>query len=124
VITAVIANNAAIAHNHMMALTKVEQFVFNGNRAHFLTAFRYEHGVITAKFVPVESSADLNEEARTATFKNSSQPDIWKGSKGIDEWPLDIIGFDCYPQERRWKFVLNCDTTEWSWESDWPVLNA
>jgi hypothetical protein len=103
-----------------MALTKVEEFLFGGNRAHFVEAFEFANDAITLRIIPVERNPEATSEATTATFSNASVPDIWKDTTETDEWPLDIIGFDCYPQGKRWKFVLNCDTIEWNWESDWP----
>ncbi len=117
---AVLANNPAIPHNLNMPLTKIEEFLFQGNRAHFIEAFEFANGTITMRLTPVERNSESTLEETTATFSNASRPDVWKDASERDEWPLDIIGFDCYPHGKRWKFVLNCDTTEWNWESDWP----
>ena len=106
-----------------MALTKVEEFLFKGNRAHFVKLFKYEQGTITVNLVPVESNTEANDEETTATFNSASVPDVEKDSTETDVWPLDIIGFDCYAQGKRWQFVLNCSSIEWSWESDWPTVD-
>jgi len=106
-----------------MALTKVEEFLFGGNHAHLVEAFDFADGAITVRIVPVEKNPAAISKGTTATFRNASCPDIWKDPKEKDEWPLNIIGFDCYPHGTRWKFVLNCDTTEWIWESAWPSRN-
>lgn len=104
-----------------MPLTKVEEFLFGGNRAHFVKEFVFADGTVTVRIIPVEKNPEAAEyEERTATFSNASVPEVWKDPTDPDEWPLDIIGFDCYSHGRRWKFILNCDTTEWNWESDWP----
>ncbi len=86
-----------------------------------MSAFNVESDLIRIILVPIE---ELNKQRLVqALFKNPRSLDHWKDATEPDEWPLDIIGFDCYPAGQRWKFVLNCGTTEWSWESDWPTLS-
>lgn len=113
-------NNRALRHNLNMPLTKVEEFLFGGNRAYFVESFEFANGAIMLRITPVEKNPGSTSEATTATFSNASAPDIWEDATETGEWPLDIIGFDCHPHGKQWKFVLNCGTIEWNWESDWP----
>lgn len=92
-------------HNLNMPLTKVEELLFGGNRAHFVKAFEFANGAITMRITPVERNPEAISEETTATFSNASVPDIWKDPSEADELPLDIIGFDCYPHGKRWKFT-------------------
>lgn len=103
-----------------MALTQIEQYAFGGNHAHFVTAFDIDVQCITVRLKPVEKDASLHETI--VSFPSARMLDDWTDSSEEPQWPLDIIGFDCYPQLERWKFVLNCGTKEWTWESNWPTL--
>lgn len=103
-----------------MELARIEEFLFSGHDAHFVTAFTHDDCVITLKLTPVEARA---VDETIATFANSSALDIWQDPSEAPEWPLDIVGCDCYSRGQRWRFVLNCDTIEWTWESDWPSVN-
>ncbi len=107
-----------------MALTKIEAFIFGGNRAHFVTALTSANSQITVTVVPVEDEPLSGTAEITATFPAAVVLSIWEDPAEKSEWPLDIIGFDSYPVGNRWKFVLNCDTIEWVWESAWPVLSS
>jgi len=93
-----------------------------GNRAHFVTAFDIDVECITVKLKPVENDASLQETI--VRFPSARMLNDWTDANEETQWPLDIIGFDCYPQLERWKFVLNCGTKEWMWESNWPTLEA
>src|SRR5215469_3999505 len=104
--------------NGRMPLTQIEQYAFGGNRAHFLTSFEVDGECIAIKLRPIENHDNLLETM--LRFPSARMLNEWTDDSEESEWPLDIIGFDCYPQLERWKFVLNCDTKEWTWESNWP----
>lgn len=74
--------------------------------------------------MPVQDEPLSGAAEVTATFSDAVMLSIWEDPAEKSEWPLDIIGFDSYPTGNRWKFVLNCDTIEWVWESTWPLLSA
>ena len=102
-------------------MTRIEEFLFVENLHHFVKQLSFADGIVTIRLVPVERYSEANSyDGPTATFTNATAPEIWKDPTEPDEWPLDIIGFDCYQHGDRWKFVLNCATIEWNWESDWP----
>jgi hypothetical protein len=69
-----------------------------------------------------DESLDGNADV-TATFPDAAMRSIWGDPDQVTERRLDIIGFDSKPSGTRWQFVLNCDTMEWEWESDWPTLS-
>ncbi len=101
-----------------MALTKIEQYAYGGGIARFLAAFDFDGECVTLKLSPVE---DEGNAPVILQFASARMLDDWTEASDETHWPLDIIGFDCYQQSERWKFVLTCDTKEWIWESDWPT---
>ncbi len=103
-----------------MPLTRIEQYIFGGNRAHFVTAVGFRDETFTVKLVPIDKRSTDRETV--AIFRNAAMLNVSKDTSEHDEWPLDIIGFDCYDEQGHWTFVLNCGTTEWIWQSDWPSL--
>jgi hypothetical protein len=106
-----------------MTLTKLEAYVFGSNCAHFVTGFDFADGQITLTLRPMDESPLGVPSNVTAKFPNAVMTDTWEDTDERLVWPLDIIGFDSSPCGSRWKFVLNCDTVEWIWESEWPVLS-
>jgi len=84
-----------------MALTQIEQFAFGGNCAHFATTFEVDAECVTLRLKPVESDATLRETI--VRFPSARMLNDWTANEQT-QWPLDIIGFDCYPQLERWKF--------------------
>jgi hypothetical protein len=102
-----------------MTLTKIEAHLFGGNRAHFVKAFGFADGQISVTIVPVEPVGDAD---LTATFADARMESVWHDPSDRCEWPLDIIGFDSYQSGMQWRFVLNCGSIEWSWQSAWPEL--
>lgn len=103
-----------------MTLTKIEQYAYGGNSAHFVAAFEFDGECITVRLCPVENEGSVPETI--LRFPSARMLNVWTDTSDETHWPLDIIGFDCDPQSERWKFVLNCDTKEWIWESNWPTL--
>lgn len=104
-------------------LSAIESEIFPANKARMLSGFVHNDGAITATFTAIEPEQRSAETDTVATFANVVMLDVWKDQTDREEWPLDVIGFDCYAEgKNRWKFVLNCDCVEWSWMSDWPVL--
>jgi hypothetical protein len=67
-----------------------------------------------------DSTTDAKKTA--AVFSDAAIMGVWRDPEEVPDWPLEILGFDCYPHGTRWKFVLNCDVIEWRWESEWPTL--
>lgn len=112
-----------ITYGGTVPLSEIEREVFPGNKARMLSGFAHDNGVITATFTAIEPKRRSAESDMVATFANAVMLEVWKDREEREEWPLDIIGFDCYGAgKNRWKFVLNCDCIEWSWTSQWPVL--
>src|SRR5689334_5763223 len=105
-----------------MALSRIERYIFGGDRAHFVTGVDFRGETITVRLTPVEKNS--NDSETVAIFPNARTLNVWKDPSEQDQWPLDIIAFDCYDEQGRWRFVLNCGTTEWIWESDWPSLEG
>jgi hypothetical protein len=103
-----------------MPLTKIEQFVFGGNSRHLLRALTSKSGAISITVTALDSKTEAR--MTTAVFSDAAITGVWRDPEEVPEWPLEIIGFDSYPSGKRWKFVLNCDVIEWSWESEWPTL--
>jgi hypothetical protein len=104
-------------------MTRIEEFLFVENRHHFVKQFSFADSIVTIRLVPVERYAEADSyDEPTATFTSATVPEMSKfDATEPDEWPLDIIGFDCDQNGDRWKFSLTCDTIEWAWESDWPT---
>jgi hypothetical protein len=107
-----------------MPMTKIEEYIFGRNPvAHIVRSFNSEGGVVTMILAPLENHAKPSSRDTTVTFSGAVTPSVWQDPDESPEWPLDLIGFDCYPLGTRWRFVLNCDTIEWTWESEWPVVS-
>jgi hypothetical protein len=107
----------AAGRDETMALTKIEAYLFGGNQAHFLKAFVCEDHRVIIVLTPMEPNARGDV---TATFADATMVSEWTDPEEPAEWPLDILGFDCYQSDDRWKFVLHCMVIEWVWESKWP----
>jgi hypothetical protein len=109
-----------------MAATKIEDLLFSasGNAPHLLTHFRFAGGQISLRLEQVSDVPQTPAKVVRAAFANAIMESIDEDDRERDSWPLDIIGFDCYQEGVRWKFVLNCGTVEWSWNSEWPSVRT
>jgi hypothetical protein len=106
-----------------MPLSKIEEFLFSvGKSAQLLTNFRFANGQINLLFEPMSAGRAADGKVLQATFANAVIESIEEDESERETWPLDIIGFDCFNQGQRWRFVLNCGSVEWSWSSEWPSL--
>jgi hypothetical protein len=107
-----------------MPLNEIEQLLFSGagNSAQLLTRFHFADGRVELRFEPVSDDQNKRRRLVAATFKNAIMETVDEDEVERDSWPLDIIGFDCSPCGERWKFVLNCGSVEWCWNSEWPIV--
>jgi hypothetical protein len=107
-----------------MPLTKIEEYLSSaaGSSALFLSQFRFVDGRVSLLLTPSAHNPQVSERVVQASFADAVIESIEEVDEERDTWPLDIIGFDCYGQGDRWKFVLNCGNVEWSWNSVWPSL--
>lgn len=67
---------------------------------------------------------DADGTLRRSSFRDAVMESLWFDKEDPVEWPLDIIGFDCYQAEQQIRFVLNCSNIEWAWRSKWPVISS
>jgi len=105
-------------------LTEIEKYLSSeaGTSALFLTNFHFADSRISLRFEPNVDDPQISERVVRASFTSAVIESIDEDEVERDTWPLDIIGFDCYRQGDRWKFVLNCGGVEWCWNSEWPSL--
>jgi hypothetical protein len=103
-------------------MTEVEEFLFTklqmNNAAPFLRNLSFSDGTVS---IEVVSFPDQTSTVK-ATFNNAVMETLWFDDDPT-EWPLDIMGFDCYPLGGQHRFVLNCSSVEWGWRSDWPTIS-
>lgn len=120
----VMSGDAVTSYSVQMPLSKIEEFLFcaGGNSAQLLTNFRFANGRINLLLEPVSADQGAPGKVMQATFANAVIESIEEDESEREPWPLDIIGFDCFNQGQRWRFVLNCGGVEWSWSSEWPSL--
>jgi hypothetical protein len=109
-----------------MPLSKIEELLFTaaGNSTQLLTNFRFADGHLKLLLNPVSADQGAPGKVMQATFANAIVESIDEDESERESWPLDIIGFDCFNQGQRWRFVLNCGSVEWSWSSEWPSLKT
>ena|SRR6185312_222786 len=102
-------------------MTEVEEFLFTklqlNNAAPFLRNLSFADGTVSIELI---SFPDRTSTVK-ATFNNAVMETLWFDDDPT-EWPLDIMGFDCYPLGAQYRFVLNCSSIEWGWRSDWPTI--
>ena len=105
-----------------MSLTKIEEFLFGGDCAHFVTAFISNDRETTMVLKPMEDNRADGATKVIATFANVVMLSCEKDPDGTLQFPFDPIGFASYPDGERWRFVLNCGVVEWIWKSSWPKI--
>jgi hypothetical protein len=106
-----------------MGFSEIEAFLFADSGAHLVTTFDATDHQIVIGFMPVETRLSSNQtNLIKVIFSDVQRYETWADETEKQDWPLDVIGFDSYPSETLWRFVLNCDTVEWIWESAWPKL--
>jgi hypothetical protein len=105
-----------------MAMTKIEHLLFGSAYALFVTSFVSSDAEIRIELARIEDDRADGASKVLARWRNATAPEIWEDTEEPWTFPLDIIGFDCYPADDRWKFTLNCKHIEWSWESAWPNI--
>jgi len=103
-------------------MTQIEEFLFGKlqvvDTAPFLSALSYsEHKI----FVKIVSFPGQTHRIK-AEFPNPVIEAISFDENETIDWPLDIIGFDCYQVGIYWRFVLHCTELEWIWQSEWPTV--
>jgi hypothetical protein len=107
-----------------MPLTKIEEHLSSaaGSAALLLTHFRFVDGLICLRVRPSADNLQTPPRVVEASFADAVIESIEEDDDERDTWPLDIIGFDCYGEGDRWRFVLNCGNVEWGWKSKWPSV--
>lgn len=105
-----------------MPPTKIESFLFNGeNHAHLVTGCELNDRNLGMTFSPLDKPEALDNQFKAifpeAVITAMDQQEIER-----DGWPLVIIGLDSYSIGKRWRFVLNCGSVEWIWQSSWPYI--
>ncbi len=105
-------------------MTKIEKVLSctAGTDPLFLAHFLFVAGRVrlVLKTMPDDPATPPTEVQ--ASFLNAVIESIEEDEDDRDSWPLDMVGFDCYPQGEKWRFVLVCVGVEWCWHSDWPTL--
>ena len=101
-------------------LTEIEKFLFNEqNLAHNVMEVCKQGKDLVVTIVACDSS-----EAKTAVFAQATieYEELLLLEGESLEFPLPIIGFDCYPttDSNYWKFVLNAADIEYGFISLWP----
>jgi hypothetical protein len=110
-----------------MPLTEIETYLFHErNSVHFITDFHFEENEVWIGLTISPDEPHSSKGILYARFPSASNLSIDEDREEQGPWPLDIIGFDCYrkQQESFWRFVLNCGSVEWSWQSMWPMLST
>jgi hypothetical protein len=109
-----------------MPLSKIEEILFSaaGNSAQLLTHFQFVDGHINLLLKPVSDDQKKPAKVMQATFAKAVIESVEQDESERESWPLDIIGFDCYSEDERCKFVLNCGSVEWIWNSQWPSFET
>jgi hypothetical protein len=107
-----------------MPLTKIEEHLSSaaGTSALYLSYFRFVDSRIVLRVGPFSNSSQATASAVQVSFASAVIESIQEDDEERDPWPLDIIGFDCYREDDRWRFVLNCGNVEWCWNSEWPSI--
>jgi hypothetical protein len=101
--------------------SSIERALYGDRGTHGVIEFSLVPGFILLRVAPWdEPTAWVKAGFANARFSSLDQ----YANKGEElDLPWDIIGFDSYDQPTgRWKFVLHCSSIEWSFESDWPVI--
>jgi hypothetical protein len=105
-----------------MPLSKIEAYIYGGDCGHFVTAFNLTNSDVTIEFEPMDNDRPDGATSVVAVFPNAVLNSYEEDPEWNRQFPLDPIGFDASPSGDRWKFVLHCDSVEWIWESEWPIL--
>jgi hypothetical protein len=104
-------------------VTRIEEFLFtklNGAGAPFLASVAFAEQNVGIEIVSVPGGI----RSIKAEFKRAVIESMEFDKDETIEWPLDIIGFDCYERDDRWRFVLHCTEAAWSWQSEWPIVQT
>jgi len=107
-----------------MALTEIESYLFSvpgENLVCSLAHFDFSNHQVMLRLQPWPDGRNAPKVTVLAVFPSAKVESIEEDHTERESWPLDIIGFDCYPQGDRWRFVLQCDSVEWCWLSGWPT---
>ena len=105
-----------------MPPTKIEAFLFKGeNPAHLVTGYKLENQSLRITFSPF-GQPETTQDRFEAVFPKA----VFTTIEEVEEqgWPLVVIGLDSYSIGERWRFVLDCGTVEWTWESSWPHITG
>jgi hypothetical protein len=89
---------------------------------HCLLEISIAKGIIQLRVAPWEKE---HSEFTLATFKNAAICHILEKAAEQDDLLLPWTIRHFYSQDRgngQWHFLLDCDDTRWSWDSDWPAM--
>jgi len=81
-----------------------------------ISRLSFAEGTLTLALVSVPTCRELT----TLEFRGATITSMLFDEDDCVEWPLDIIGFDSYPEGEHWRFALNCSSIELRWNSAWP----
>ena len=100
-------------------MTEIESFLYERIvqcEAVLVGKLDFRDGVLSVSFVAEPGGTALS----VLKFTDARITSIWVDEKDTIEWPLELIGFDCYAANPDWRFVLNCSCIEFCWTSGWP----
>ena len=99
-------------------LTEIENYLFEGDIAHDI----YEIKKNKNQWVITIASTVNPNTMKIFIFKNVEEKyEELLEKEEILEYPLPIIGFESIKKNGTWEFILNANSVEWGFKSEWPI---